>query len=102
MTIEDTIKQAVEEAIQPLAQRIDRLEKGDSNLPVLLTKQELKEVLGIGNTKASELLNRPDFPVIREFGNPKVPRDQLLKWIDEHTEWVEENEIEFDPWDNVS
>jgi hypothetical protein len=62
-----------------------------ANLPPLLTKSQLMEVLGIGATKASELLNREDFPVTREFGHPRVPTRLLLIWIEEHTDWVRDN-----------
>lgn len=62
-----------------------------SNLPPLLTKTQLMDLLDIKNTKASELLNRKDFPVIREFGHPRVPTHSLLIWIDEHTEWIKDN-----------
>lgn len=61
------------------------------NLPPLLTKTQLMELLDIKSTKASELLNRQDFPVIREFGHPRVPTHSLMVWIDEHTEWVRQN-----------
>ncbi|MGM1022977.1 MAG: DNA-binding protein [Bacillota bacterium] len=59
--------------------------------PVLFDKQQLMDFLRIGSTKASELLNREDFPVIREFGHPRVPLHALMVWIDEHTEWVRDN-----------
>jgi hypothetical protein len=62
-----------------------------NNLPPLLTKSQLMELLDIGATKAAELLNREDFPVIREFGHPRVPTHLFMKWIDEHTEWVHSN-----------
>ncbi|MNP83916.1 hypothetical protein D3C76_1830020 [compost metagenome] len=36
-------------------------------------------------------MRRPDFPVNREFGNPRIPTAMLLRWIDEHTEWIDNN-----------
>ncbi|MBY7736758.1 helix-turn-helix domain-containing protein [Paenibacillus sp. P2(2022)] len=62
-----------------------------NQLPSLMTKKQLMEFLGIGSTKASELLNREDFPVIREFGHPRVPLHALMVWINEHTEWIRDN-----------
>ncbi|MEK3920582.1 DNA-binding protein [Paenibacillus sp. FSL K6-2393] len=59
--------------------------------PTLMDKKQLMELLQIGATKAAELLNREDFPVIREFGHPRVPFHSLMIWIDEHTEWVKSN-----------
>lgn len=62
-----------------------------SQLKPLLTKNDLMDLLEIGATKASELLNREDFPVTREFGHPRVPSHLLLIWIEEHTDWVRDN-----------
>nr|WP_236338540.1 DNA-binding protein [Paenibacillus plantiphilus] len=62
-----------------------------SSMPPLLTRTQLMELLEIGSTKTSELLGRNDFPVCREFGNPRVPTHLLMKWIDEHTEWINNN-----------
>nr|WP_246096639.1 hypothetical protein [Paenibacillus sinopodophylli] len=61
------------------------------SLPPLLTKTDLKKFLDIGDTKASELLNRPDFPVCRELGHPRVPTALLMRWIEQHTEWTGAN-----------
>lgn len=62
-----------------------------NNLPPLLTKTQFQELLDIGSTKAAELFNRPDFPVIREFGHPRVPTQLLFIWIYGHTDWVQKN-----------
>lgn len=62
-----------------------------SQLPPILNKQQFMEMLDIGATKAAELLNRPGFPVIRDFGNPRVPTHLLMQWIEEHTDWVSKN-----------
>jgi hypothetical protein len=78
--INNAVKQAVEKHVQL-----------KSDLPPLLTRQQLMELLDIKSTKASELLNREDFPVIREFGHPRVPTHLLMKWIEEHTDWVKEH-----------
>lgn len=67
-----------------------------SKWPPVLNRSQLMEFLGIKETKASELLNRQDFPVIREFGHPKVPTHMLVIWIEEHTEWVRENSTLFE------
>lgn len=62
-----------------------------TDLPPLLSREQLKEFLGIKDNKASELLARKDFPVLREVGRPKIPTKQLLLWIDNNTEWITEN-----------
>lgn len=59
--------------------------------PPLMTKSQLMELLDIGATKAAELLNREDFPVIREFGHPRVPTRLFMEWVERHTEWIKEN-----------
>lgn len=81
--LQEAISTAVDEALERHVLK--------SSLPTLLTKTQLMELLDIKATKASELLNREDFPVIREFGHPRVPTHSLLVWIDEHTEWVRQN-----------
>ncbi|GAA0390138.1 DNA-binding protein [Paenibacillus motobuensis] len=62
-----------------------------NSLPPVLTKAQLMDLFDIKGTKATELLNRKDFPVIRDFGRPRVPTNSLMIWIDEHTDWVREN-----------
>lgn len=60
-------------------------------LPVLLTRDQLKELFDIKDTKASELLGRMDFPKFHEAGRVLIPSKALLQWIDEHTEWMDTN-----------
>lgn len=60
-------------------------------LPPLLSRKQFMELVGIADTKCAELFNRQDFPVIREFGHPKVPTHLLFQWIEENTEWVKSN-----------
>ncbi|WP_342399614.1 DNA-binding protein [Weizmannia sp. FSL K6-0777] len=61
-----------------------------NELPPMLTKKEFMELLRIKDTKASELLNRPDFPVFREAG-VLIPTHLLFKWIEKNTRWLEDN-----------
>ena len=58
-------------------------------LPPLLTRTEMMALLRISSWKATELMGRPDFPVMREAGL-LIPTDKLFLWIDRHTQWVEE------------
>ncbi|MGG3278838.1 DNA-binding protein [Paenibacillus solani] len=81
--LQDAINIAVDQALERHTLK--------SSLPPLLTKSQLMDLLDIGATKASELLNREDFPVIREFGHPRVPTHSLMIWIDEHTDWIRDN-----------
>ncbi|CAH1205820.1 hypothetical protein PAECIP111893_02429 [Paenibacillus plantiphilus] len=62
-----------------------------NNLPPILSKTQFMDLLDIGPTKAGELLNREDFPVIRELGHPKVLTHLFLQWCEEHTDWISKN-----------
>ncbi|MBO7747382.1 DNA-binding protein [Paenibacillus sp. MWE-103] len=62
-----------------------------NTLPPILNRTQFMELLDIGATKAAELLNREDFPVIRELGHPRILTHLLLQWCEEHTEWIKDN-----------
>lgn len=87
-----------EEVIEKLAEKIASRafemfkDKTDSskNLPHLLTRSEAMKLLRCGETKMSELMARPDFPVNRDIG-VKIPTQLLFKWIEKNTCWVESN-----------
>ncbi|PDY43047.1 hypothetical protein COL60_22450 [Bacillus pseudomycoides] len=68
-----------------------------NELPPFLTVTELMELLHIKRTKASELLNRSDFPVCREAG-VLIPTHLLFKWMENHTDWVENNAEYYNPF----
>lgn len=63
-------------------------------LPAMMTRSELKSFLRIGDTKASELLARADFPVFREAG-VLIPTHLLMRWIEEHTECIQSDRKPF-------
>ena len=53
------------------------------DLPVVLTMRQLREVLQISRPKAYELAHQKGFPVVR-FGRViRIPRDALLRWLEE-------------------
>jgi hypothetical protein len=68
----------------------DRIHSMSNDLPLVLTREEAMQVLRVGATTMSELMRRPDFPVNREFGI-KIPSHMLMKWIEQHTRWMEQN-----------
>ncbi|TQE88655.1 DNA-binding protein [Ureibacillus terrenus] len=76
--IREEIKSAVAEVVR------------QNQLPPMLNRKQLMELFQIGQTKCSELLNRPDFPVFREAG-VLIPTHLLFQWIEKNTQWVEEN-----------
>ena len=63
-------------------------------LPAMLTRDELKGFLRIGDTKASELLSRADFPVLREAG-VLIPTHLLMRWVEDNTQWIQKNSKPF-------
>lgn len=69
------IQEEVEAAVADLGSRRD--------LPHFLTRKEAKELLRINDTKMSELMGIPDFPVCREFG-VKIYTDKLFEWIEDN------------------
>lgn len=56
-------------------------------LPPFITRDELKQLLHIGDTKAAELLKRSDFPVLRQAG-VLIPSHLFIKWVEANTEWI--------------
>jgi hypothetical protein len=71
-------------------ERVAEQSKPKNQLPPLLTRKDLMELFHISQTKTSELLSRPDFPVFREAG-VLIPTHKLFEWIDRNTQWVEDN-----------
>lgn len=92
MTFEQMLKDALEEALAPIKRDIEELKSASSlsKYGPVLTVTELMDFLKIGRTKATELVSRPDFPVIRACGI-KVPTHLLMEWIEQNTEWVRHN-----------
>lgn len=86
MSFEETIRQIIREEINKVVEELH----AQNELPPFLTRAEMMELLRIGPTKATELLNRNDFPVFREAGL-LIPTEMLFEWIKRNTRWVEKN-----------
>lgn len=56
------------------------------DLPLTLTVPEVGEALGISRAKAYDLARSEGFPSMRIGTRILVPRDKLIRWIDEQTE----------------
>ena len=54
-----------------------------NELPLMLTVQDVADVLGIGLAHAYEVAHRQDFPTITLGSRIIVPRDKFMAWIDE-------------------
>lgn len=89
--VNDELRQIIREEIKNAVADVIR----ENQLPPMLSRKQLMELLQIGPTKCSELLNRPDFPVFREAG-VLIPTHLLMKWIEKNTRWVEDNTGYFD------
>ena len=77
------IADELREELVPLI--IDEL-KAERSLPPLLTRKQFMELVDIKDTKCAELFNRPDFPVNRELGNPRVPTQLFLEWVNRNSQ----------------
>lgn len=56
------------------------------DLPLTLTVPEVGEVLGISRAKAYDLARSEGFPSMRIGTRILVPRNKLIRWIDEQAE----------------
>jgi hypothetical protein len=53
--------------------------------PIMLGIQHIKEILGIGNNQAYDLVKNPDFPSIKGMKPIRVHRDLFFKWLEEQS-----------------
>ncbi len=60
--------------------------KSFEELPLMLTVQDVADVLGIGLAHAYEVAHRKDFPTITLGSRIIVPRDRFMEWIDRQAE----------------
>ena len=55
-------------------------------LPLFLNSKTVSEVLGVSPSSAYELMHEPGFPVLRVGSRMVVPKEQFIRWVEEHTE----------------
>lgn len=89
----ESFRKIIREEVQKATEHLQPM----NELPPFLTITELMDLLHIKRTKASELLNRSDFPVCREAG-VLIPTHLLFKWMENHTDWVENNTEYYNPF----
>src|SRR5699024_6469205 len=70
--VNDVVEQLVPILLQELKQ---------NELPYLLTRKQITEGAGIGESICNELFHRSDLPVNRELGHPRVPTKALFEWV---------------------
>ena len=54
-------------------------------LPLLLNVKQVARLLGISDSGAYELIQEDDFPSLRIGKRIVVPKEELRKWISNHT-----------------
>ena len=55
-------------------------------LPLFLNSKTGAQVLGVSPSSAYELMHEPGFPVLRVGSRMVVPKEQFIRWVEEHTE----------------
>ena len=64
--------------------------KSKEELPMFLTVMDVANLLGISRASAYELVREDNFPKLKIVqGRTIIPRDRLLKWLDEQTRYDE-------------
>jgi len=62
---------------------VDLAVKDYSNLPLVLTLAEVKEILGIGMVQTYNLVHREDFPKKQIGRRIIVPTQAFIKWLND-------------------
>ena len=56
------------------------------DLPLFLNTKMVTQVLGVSLSSGYELMHEPGFPVPRVGKRMVVPKEQFIRWVQEHTE----------------
>lgn len=64
-------------------------------LPIMLNADQLAQALGISRAGAYQLMHAKDFPTIRIGKRMVVPKEKLIRWLDEK---LQSEETETRPW----
>lgn len=54
------------------------------DLPLFLNAATVAKVLGVSPPSGYELMHEPDFPVLKIGSRMVVPKEQFIRWVDEH------------------
>ena len=60
--------------------------KSYDELPLFLNAKLVAQVLGVSPSSGYELMHEPDFPVLKVGSRIVVPKEQFIRWVQEHTE----------------
>ena len=55
-------------------------------LPLFLNAKLVAQVLGVSPSSGYELMHEPGFPVLKVGSRMVVPKEQFIRWVQEHTE----------------
>lgn len=55
------------------------------DLPLFLNAATVAKVLGVSPSSGYELMHEPDFPVLKIGSRMVVPKEQFIRWVEEHT-----------------
>jgi excisionase family DNA binding protein len=57
--------------------------KKREDYPLVMTAEDIREILGVGRRKAYEIMEENEFPLVRLGGKLKrVNRDDFFRWLD--------------------
>ena len=59
--------------------------KSYDDLPLFLNSELVAKILGVSPSSAYELMHELDFPVLRVGSRMVVPKEQFIRWVEEHT-----------------
>ena len=59
--------------------------KNYDDLPLFLNAEMVAKVLGVSPSSGYELAHEPGFPVLRIGNRMVVPKEQFIRWVNEHT-----------------
>jgi len=59
--------------------------KSYEELPLFLNAELVAKVLGVSPSSGYELMHEPGFPVLKVGSRMVVPKEQFIRWVEEHT-----------------
>lgn len=54
-------------------------------LPLFLNAKMVAQMLGVSPSSGYELMHEPGFPVLKVGSRMVVPKEQFIRWVQEHT-----------------
>lgn len=60
--------------------------KNLEDLPAMLNVSDVRDLFGIGKRQAYELVHTEGFPTLKIGTTLKIPKDNLITWINENLE----------------